>query len=71
MHLMVAPELGEFAWYEVSTRVNAVANDDEQLLLPMTDEMRAAEDAQRKPAKKVVSRKNTTSAADDGQGSLF
>ncbi|CCD85367.1 conserved protein of unknown function [Bradyrhizobium sp. ORS 285] len=71
MHLMVAPREGEFTWYEVSTRVNAVANDDEQLLLPMTEEMRAVEDAQRKPAKKVVSRKMTTNSADDGQGSLF
>ncbi|CCE01962.1 conserved hypothetical protein [Bradyrhizobium sp. STM 3809] len=71
VHLMVAPKEGEFAWYEVSTRVNAVANDDEQLLLPMTEDMRAAEDAQRKPAKKVASRKASTAPADDGQGSLF
>ncbi|UFZ07320.1 SOS response-associated peptidase [Bradyrhizobium ontarionense] len=71
MRLLVAPREGEFAWYEVSTRVNTVANDDEQLLLPMTEEMRAAEDAQRKPAKKVVSRKTSTAPADDGQGSLF
>nr|WP_083794848.1 SOS response-associated peptidase [Bradyrhizobium sp. ORS 278] len=71
MHLMVAPEQGEFSWYEVSTRVNAVANDDPQLLLPMTEEMRAAEDAQRKPAKKVASRKAATASTDDGQGSLF
>ncbi|MGJ5203043.1 SOS response-associated peptidase [Bradyrhizobium sp. HKCCYLR20261] len=70
MRLMVAPDDGEFAWYEVSTRVNAVANDDEQLLLPMTEEMRAAEDAQRKPAKKVAPRK-ATPVVDDGQGSLF
>ncbi len=71
MKLLVAPEDGEFAWYEVSTRVNAVANDDEQLLLPITEEMRAAEDAQRKPAKKAASRKASPAPADDGQGSLF
>jgi putative SOS response-associated peptidase YedK len=71
MHLLVGPADGEFAWYEVSTRVNAVANDDEQLLLPITAEMRAAEDAHRKPPKKVASRKAATAPADDGQGSLF
>ena len=71
MRLLVAPEDGEFAWYEVSTRVNAVANDDDQLLLPITEEMRAAEDAQRKSAKKVASRKASPAPADDGQGSLF
>ncbi|BAM91449.1 conserved hypothetical protein [Bradyrhizobium oligotrophicum S58] len=70
MRLLVGPREGEFAWYEVSTRVNAVANDDDQLLLPMTEEMRALEDAQRKPAKKVASRKVSTSV-DGGQGSLF
>ncbi|MGJ5037465.1 MULTISPECIES: SOS response-associated peptidase [unclassified Bradyrhizobium] len=71
MRLLVAPREGEFAWYEVSTRVNTVANDDEQLLLPMTAELRAAEDAQRKPAKKVASRKVSPAPVDDGQGSLF
>jgi len=70
MRLLVAPREGDFTWYEVSTRVNAVANDDAQLLLPMTEEMRAAEDAQRKPAKKAASRK-TSPGPDDGQGSLF
>ena len=68
--LLVAPREGEFSWYEVSTRVNAVTNDDAQLLLPMTEEMRAAEEAQRKP-KKVASRKTSPAPADDGQGSLF
>src|SRR5271167_3746369 len=43
--LLVAPREGEFAWHEVSTRVNRVANDDAQLLLPITDEQRAAEQA--------------------------
>jgi len=38
MALLIAPREGEFAWHEVSTRVNRVANDDAQLLLPITDE---------------------------------
>ena len=44
MTLLKAPGEGEFAWHEVSTRVNRVANDDEQLVLPITDEQRAAEE---------------------------
>ena len=43
MALLIAPREGEFAWHEVSTRVNRVANDDAQLLLPITDEQRAEE----------------------------
>ena len=38
MTLLTAPEEGEFAWHEVSTRVNRVANDDAQLVLPITAE---------------------------------
>jgi hypothetical protein len=49
-------------------RVNAAANDDAQLILPITDEARAAEAP--KP-KKVVARKAATPEPDDGQGSLF
>ncbi len=66
--LMRGPEEGEFAWHEVSTRVNHVANDDAQLVLPMTAEQRAAEEA--KPAKKVAPRK-PPAMPDEGQGSLF
>jgi putative SOS response-associated peptidase YedK len=66
--LMRGPDVGEFAWHEISTRVNHVANDDAQLILPITDEQRTAEQA--KPARKAVARK-TTSDVDDGQGSLF
>src|SRR6185369_3805671 len=51
MRLLKAPREGEFAWHEVSTRVNRVANDDEQLVLPITDEQRAAEEP--KPVKKA------------------
>src|ERR1700723_2793429 len=44
MALLTAPEEGEFAWHEVSTRVNRVANDDAQLILPITAEEREAEE---------------------------
>jgi hypothetical protein len=69
MVLLRGPAEGEFAWHEISTRVNRVVNDDAQLLLPITDEERAAEEP--KPAKKVAPRKATASPEDDGQGSLF
>ena len=66
--LMRGPEEGEFVWHEISTRVNHVVNDDAQLILPITDEQREAE--QVKPAKKASARKTVTDV-DDGQGSLF
>jgi putative SOS response-associated peptidase YedK len=69
MPLLIGPAEGEFAWHEISTRVNRVANDDPQLLLPITDEERAAEEP--KP-KKIAARKAAPIASDDeGQGSLF
>jgi putative SOS response-associated peptidase YedK len=68
MPLLAGPAIGEFAWHEVSQRVNRVANDDAQLLLPITDEERAAEAV--KPAKKSAPRRAAVSP-DDGQGSLF
>ena len=55
MALLVGPQPGEFAWHEISTRVNAAANDDAQLILPITEEERAAEEP--KPAKKAAPRK--------------
>jgi putative SOS response-associated peptidase YedK len=67
--LMRGPEEGEFAWHEVSTRVNQVANDDAQLVLPITAEEREAE--QNKRAKKPSPRKAAAADVDDGQGSLF
>src|SRR5436190_1070818 len=67
--LLTAPAEGEFVWHEVSTRVNAAANDDAQLLLPITADERAAEQALR-PAKKAP-RKPAPATPDDGQGSLF
>ena len=38
MALLTSPGEGEFVWHEVSTRVNRVANDDAQLILPITAE---------------------------------
>ncbi len=70
MTLLVAPREGEFAWHEVSIRVNRVANDDAQLLLPITDEQRAAEQAA-PPAKRAAPRKPAPAKKDDGQSSLF
>ena len=66
--LMRGPAVGEYAWHEISSRVNHVVNDDAQLTLPITDEQRAAE--QTKPAKKATKRKSAVDV-DDGQGSLF
>jgi putative SOS response-associated peptidase YedK len=70
MALLIAPADGEFAWHEVSTRVNRAANDDAQLILPITAEEMAAEEP--RPAKKAAPRKSVpASSEDDGQGSLF
>jgi putative SOS response-associated peptidase YedK len=69
MALLKGPRVGEFIWHEVSTRVNHADNDDAQLLLPITDEERAAEEAP-KP-RKVAPRKPPPPPVDDGQGSLF
>ena len=69
MALLVAPREGEFAWHEISTRVNRVANDDAQLLLPITDEQRAAEEAP--PPKRAAPKKLAPETKDSGQGSLF
>jgi putative SOS response-associated peptidase YedK len=70
MALLTAPPDGEFAWHEVSTRVNRAANDDAQLILPITAEEMAAEEP--RPAKKPASRRPGPAASgEDGQGSLF
>jgi hypothetical protein len=70
MALLTAPEEGEFVWHEVSTRVNHAANDDAQLILPITAEQMAAE--QPKPVSKAAPRKPEPAAReDDGQGSCF
>ena len=69
MPLLVGPRPGECAWHEISTRVNAAANGDAQLILPITEEERAAEEP--KPAKEATRRKPAAAPSDDGQGSLF
>jgi putative SOS response-associated peptidase YedK len=70
MALLTPSREGEFAWHEISTRVNRVANDDAQLILPITSEEREAE--QPKPVKKASPRKAAPAPPpDDGQGSLF
>jgi putative SOS response-associated peptidase YedK len=69
MALLTPPGEGEFIWHAVSTRVNRTANDDAQLVLPITAEEIAAEEP--KPGKKAAPRKPAPVASDDGQGSLF
>jgi hypothetical protein len=70
MALLAPPAEGEFVWHQVSTRVNRAANDDAQLILPVTAEAAAAEEA--KPVKKATSRRPVTvTSEDDEQGSLF
>jgi putative SOS response-associated peptidase YedK len=69
MALLRPPGEGEFVWHEVSTRVNRAANDDAQLILPITAEELAAEEA--KPSRRAAPRKAVAVASDDGQGSLF
>jgi putative SOS response-associated peptidase YedK len=70
MALLAPPREGEFAWHEISTRVNRVANDGAQLILPITAEEREAEEP--KPARKASPRRPVPLASeDDGQGSLF
>lgn len=68
--MLHAPEDGAFIWHPVSTGVNRVANDDPQLLLPISDAEIAATQ-QATPVKKGAARKLTAAASDDGQGSLF
>jgi putative SOS response-associated peptidase YedK len=69
MNLLTGPLEGEFVWHEVSIRVNRVANDDAQLVLPITAEQIAAEAPA--PAKRAAPRKPVSAASDEGQGSLF
>src|SRR3954469_19009669 len=69
MPLLAPPAAGEFVWHEVSTRVNRTAHDDAKLILPITPEEAAAEEA--KSGKRT--RKKPEAAASDtgGQGSFF
>ena len=70
MTLLRAPEDGAFVWHPVSTAVNKPANDDAQLILPISAEDMAAAQAL-KPAKKSSMRKVAVAPSDGGQGSLF
>jgi putative SOS response-associated peptidase YedK len=65
--LLAAPAEGTFVWHEVSTRVNRAANDDAQLILPVSEGDAEAERAKRT---KTLPRKRAASG-NDGQGSLF
>jgi putative SOS response-associated peptidase YedK len=71
MDLMTSPEVGEFNWHEVSTRVNHADNDDAQLILPITDAQRAVEDAPKAAKKPARNSAKRAAPRDDGQGSLF
>jgi putative SOS response-associated peptidase YedK len=67
--LLAPPAEVEFVWHAVSTRVNRTANDDAQLILPISEEEAEAE---REKTLKAVPRKRAVAASgDDGQGSLF
>lgn len=68
MAMLRGPQEGEFAWHEISTRVNHVANDDAQLVLPISDEQREAEAPR---PKRAAVRKAAAGGGDDGQGTLF
>ena len=69
MALLSGPREGEFSWHQVSARVNRAADDDAQLILPITEEERLAEEAPKRERK--AARKPAPAASDDGQGSLF
>lgn len=75
MQMLVPPPEGTFSWYEVSSAVNATANDDAQLVEAVSEEEIAAEAAAREAAKttkKSSSRSRVTkTTANNDQGSLF
>jgi putative SOS response-associated peptidase YedK len=67
--LLAPPTEGEFVWHEVSTRVNRTANDDAQLILPISEQ--AAEAEREKPVKALPRKRAAAASGDEGQGSLF
>jgi putative SOS response-associated peptidase YedK len=69
MALLSPPRDGEFVWHEVSSRVNRAANDDAELILPITAEEAAVEEG--KPVKVLPRKPAPAPTGDDGQGSLF
>jgi putative SOS response-associated peptidase YedK len=64
--LLIPPKPGTFAWHEVSTAVNRVANDDARLIEAVSAEESASLDAEAARPRAKPSRK-----ASDDQGSLF
>jgi putative SOS response-associated peptidase YedK len=70
--LLRPPADGEFAWHPVSTRVNRVANDDAQLILPIAGaEVAAGTIRPETEPRKPPARKPAPVSSDEGQGSLF
>lgn len=70
MTLLEAPPQGHYAWHPVSADVNRVANDNAQLVLPISEEevAMAAAAARVRPSKRLAAPKPVV---DDSQGSLF
>jgi putative SOS response-associated peptidase YedK len=70
MTLLEAPPDGQFGWHPVGSDVNRVANDNAQLVLPISEaDVSAA--ARRQPQKRAPARKQGEPDGDGGQGSLF
>ena len=67
--LLIAPPAGTFAWHEVSTAVNRVANDEARLIEPVTAEQVAQEAAEAEAAKQRARVPKKAGSSD--QGSLF
>jgi putative SOS response-associated peptidase YedK len=67
MALLAPHAQGEFLWHQVSTRVNRAANDDAQLILPISAEEAAVKEAVKSSRKKP----EPVAPEDSGQGSLF
>jgi putative SOS response-associated peptidase YedK len=77
MTLLVPPREGAFAWHEVSTAVNRVANDGAELIVPLAagaamQHAAAPEFHDAAPPKKPARKQRPRPApADDSQGELF
>ncbi|MCX7309127.1 MAG: SOS response-associated peptidase [Afipia sp.] len=78
--MLVAPPQGAFVWHEVSTKVNRVANDGPELIVAITADQAAIEEAaSAKPKKTRASVKEAVTqkpkvpkrSGGGGQGSLF
>ncbi|WP_022720574.1 SOS response-associated peptidase [Rhodopseudomonas sp. B29] len=72
--LLRPPRDGVFVWHPVSTEVNRVANDNAQLILPISEAELAAPPSVVPVAAKRVTRSKAPAkltADDSGQGSLF